>query len=125
MDDPLLRKRIDNQLQKVESAHQFSRAVFYGHSGEIRYASRQEQLLSDACKRLLQNTIICWNYLYLTQVVAKASPKERPALLQAISRSSPVSWEYINLQGEFDFSEDSLKDSVTFNLSELLAVEVE
>ena len=119
MDEAGLRKRIDNQLQKIESAHHFSRAVFYGHNGEMRYAGKEEQSLAEACKRLVQNSIICWNDLYLTKLVVQTPAKDRPLLLQAIGQSSPVSWQHINLQGEFDFSEKSLKDSTSFNLSEL------
>jgi TnpA family transposase len=76
MDDEGLRKRIDHQLEKIESAHRFARAVFYANNGEIRFASKEEQLLTDACKRLIQNAIICWNYLYLTRLVVKASEKD-------------------------------------------------
>jgi TnpA family transposase len=124
MDQEGLRKRIDNQLQKIESAHHFSRAVFYGNNGEIRASGKEEHLKADACKRLIQNSIICWNYLYLTQLIFKAPAKERPLLIQAIAQSSPVSWQHINLQGEFDFSEESLKDGIAFNLTELLAFDI-
>jgi TnpA family transposase len=65
MDDHFLRNRINKQLQKGESAHHFSRAVFHEDNGEIRLASKQEHLRIDACKCLIQNRIICLNYLYL------------------------------------------------------------
>ncbi len=124
MDQEGLRKRIDNQLQKIESAHHFSRAVFYGNNGEIRFAGKEEQLLADACKRLIQNSIICWNYLYLTQLLMKTTAAERPQLIETIKHSSPVSWQHINLQGEFDFSEESLQNAITFNLTELMELEL-
>ena len=85
MDDGPLRKRIDNQLEKIESAHQFSRAVFYGNNGEIQYANKEEQRLTNGCKRLIQNSIICWNYLYLTHMVSKASASDRAQLIEASS----------------------------------------
>jgi hypothetical protein len=59
-----------------------------------------------------------------TQLIFKAPAKERPLLIQAIAQSSPVSWQHINLQGEFDFSEESLKDGIAFNLTELLAFDI-
>ncbi len=40
MDDQDLRKRIDDQLDKLESTHQFARAVFYGQNGQFRYAGK-------------------------------------------------------------------------------------
>lgn len=35
--------------------------------------------------------------------------------------SSPVSWQHVNLHGEFDFSEDALKDSLRFDVEALYA----
>lgn len=121
MDDSELRKRIDSQLDKLESAHQFARAVFYASSGEMQYASKEEQQRTDACKRLIQNAIICWNYLYLTNQVVKTPEPSRNLLVDLIGRSSPVSWQHVNLQGEFDFSEEALRDQVEFDLTELLS----
>ena len=121
MDDQALRKRIDDQLDKLESTHTFARAVFYGQNGQIPYAGKEEQQVADACKRLVQNTIVCWNCLYLNQYLFQAPAAERQAVADAIAASSPVSWQHINLHGEFDFSDDALKDSLRFDVEALLA----
>jgi len=121
MDDQSLRKRIDDQLDKLESTHHFARAVFYGQNGQIPYAGKEEQQLADACKRLVQNVIVCWNCFYLNQYLFQAPAAERQQLAAAIAASSPVSWQHINLHGEFDFSDDALKDSLRFDIEALLA----
>jgi TnpA family transposase len=121
MDDQSLRKRIDEQLDKLESTHTFARAVFYGQNGQIPYAGKEEQQLADACKQLVQNVIVCWNCLYLNQYLFQAPAAGRQAVADAIAASSPVSWQHINLHGEFDFSEDALKDSLRFDVEALLA----
>jgi TnpA family transposase len=121
MDDQSLRKRIDDQLDKLESTHTFARAVFYGQNGQIPYAGKEEQQLADACKQLVQNTIVCWNCLYLNQYLFQAPAAERQSVADAIAASSPVSWQHINLHGEFDFSDDALKDSLHFDIEALLA----
>ncbi|RFP64399.1 hypothetical protein D0N36_14520 [Hymenobacter lapidiphilus] len=59
MDDQDLRKRVDDQLNKLESTHQFARAVFYGQNGQFRYAGKQEQQVADAYRRLVQNVLVC------------------------------------------------------------------
>ena len=46
---------------------------------------------------------------------------ERQVVADAIAASSPVSWQHINLHGEFDFSDNALKDSLRFNIETLLA----
>lgn len=119
MDDETLRQIVQKQLNKGENINKFGRAVFYGNSGEVRFASREEQLLADACKRLIQNVIIAWNYLYLTDLVLKSSVQERKKLIQAIGESSPVQWEHINLHGTFDFSKEALKGFLDFDMEEL------
>ena len=55
----------------------------------------------------------------------QATPAERQVLADAIARMSPVSWQRINLQGEFDFSDEALTDALRFDLSALLTVEWE
>ncbi|RTQ53728.1 hypothetical protein EJV47_03055 [Hymenobacter gummosus] len=121
MDDQGLRKRIDEQLDKLESTHSLARAVFYGQNGQLPYAGKEEQQLADACKRLVQNVIVCWNCLYLNQYLLQAPAAERQAVADAIAASSPVSWQHINLHGEFDFSDEALKDSLRFDLDALFA----
>jgi TnpA family transposase len=125
MDDGGLRKRIDEQLDRLENAHQFARAVFYGQNGQIQAAGKEEHQVADACKRLLQNVIICWNCLYLNQQLFYRPTAERQALADLIGRSLPASWQHINLQGEFDFSDEALNDSLHVDLAELFAFEWE
>lgn len=95
--------------------------MFYGQNGQIAYTGKEEQQLADACKRLVQHTIVCWNCLYLHQYLFQAPAAERQAVADAIAASSPVSGQHINLHGEFDFSDDALKDSLRFAIEALLA----
>ena len=57
--------------------------------------------------------IMCWNYLYLSQKLGETDDLDsREALLHAVANGSVVSWQHINLLGEYDFSDDKLQDSV-------------
>ncbi|MEA5259161.1 Tn3 family transposase [Arcicella aquatica] len=98
----------------------FARAVSWGDSGEIKFATKTEQLLADVCRRLIQNTIIAWNYLYMSNEVLKANSKERKTLIKAIEESSPIRWKHINLHGTFDFSKEALHNALDFNIEELI-----
>ena len=63
--------------------------------------------------------------MYLTQKVHDASSEtERKNLIHTIKNGSVVAWQHINLQGEYDFSEEVLKDSIEFKLPELLELQV-
>ena len=49
--------------------------------------------MAEACKRLIKNCIICWNYLYLSQKLAQIDdPAKREELLQAIALDSAAVW---------------------------------
>jgi hypothetical protein len=69
--------------------------------------------MAEACKRLIKNCIICWNYLYLSQKLEDTEDAaSREAFLEAVANGSAVSWQHINLLGEYDFSDDKLQDTV-------------
>jgi len=125
IDDVKLRQMIEKQLNKLESSNKFGKAVFHGNNQEFQYSTKEEQLIADGCKRLIENAILCWNYMYISQKVHDASSeKERTNLIRTIKNGSVVAWQHINLQGEYDFSEEVLKDSIEFNVPELLELQV-
>lgn len=73
----------------------------------------EEQEIAEACNRLIKNSIICWNYLYLARQLEKAADEEaKENLRRLIGNHSPISWAHINMLGEYDFSDEKLKDSV-------------
>jgi len=113
IDEVELRQAIERQLNKIEHAHRFARAVSVGNPREFIQAEKQEQEIAEGCKRLIKNCITCWNYLYLSQKLAETNDLEsREALRQAVATGSVVSWQHINLLGEYDFSDEKLRDSV-------------
>lgn len=113
IDEVELRQAIEKQLNKVEQSHRFTRAVSVGNPKELIETEKQEQEIAESCKRLIKNCIICWNYLYLSQQLADIDDaNERAALLEALYSGSVISWQHINLLGEYDFSEEKLQDTV-------------
>jgi TnpA family transposase len=113
IDDPVLRQAIEKQMDRIEHVHRFTRAVSVGNPREFLEAEKEDQELAEACKRLIKNCIICWNYLYLSQKLEDIKDtSSREALLEALAHGSAVSWRHINLLGEYDFSQEKLRDSV-------------
>ena len=85
---------------------------------------KEEQLTAEACKRLIENSIICWNYMYLTKKICNLkSESKKQKLINRIKQSSIVAWRHINMLGEYDFSEEALKDAIEFKILELLELE--
>jgi len=69
IDDPALRQAIEKQLDRIEHAHRFTRAVSVGNPREFLQAEKEEQEMAEACKRLIKNCIIL---LELSLSVAEA-----------------------------------------------------
>ena len=125
IDDVELRQAIEKQLNKSENAHKFEGAIFYANNQEFQQSTFGEQLIAEGCKRLLENAIICWNYLYLSQLICNTpSAEQKKDIIETVKNGSIVTWQHINLQGEYDFSEKSLENSYDFKLPEILELEV-
>lgn len=112
MSDLPLRQAIEKQLNKGELGNRFNRAISFGGNQELRFAEKEEQDIADACRRLIRNAVVCWNYLYLSQQLSQTTPGEQSLLLDTIKAGSAVAWQHINMHGEYDFSEEKLTDSL-------------
>ena len=112
LDDVKLRQAIEKQLNKVELANRFTRDVAVGNPRCFSQGEKEEQETAEACNRLIKNSIICWNYLYLSDKLRRLEKDEvkYQSLLASISRHSIMSWGHINMLGEYDFSDERLKD---------------
>jgi TnpA family transposase len=111
IDDVELRQAIEKQLNRIELANRFTRAVAVGNPREFVNGEKENQEISESCNRLIKNSIICWNYMYLEKKLQKSDSQEKEVLMHAIKTHSPMSWAHINMLGEYDFSEEKMKDS--------------
>ena len=108
IDDTEFRQRIEKQLNKVESSNKFSKAVFFGNSAEFTVSTVEEQNIANNSKRLIQNAIILWNYMYITKKLQQSTTqKEKDDILRALKSSSLIIYFHINLFGIYDFQSHS------------------
>ena len=88
IDDAELRQHIEQQLNRVELSNKFSKAVFIDKSHEFQTGYQADMEIITACKVLIQNAIVLWNYLYLSQMLVNInSLQDRSVLLDAIRSS--------------------------------------
>ena len=125
VDDSELRQSIEKQLNKLEHAQRFAKAIAFGNGQEISQAEKEDQEITAECRRLIENSVVCWNYLYLTHKLTKSNPGEQTELLKAIKEGSIITWRHVNFYGEYDFSAEKLKDSIGFNLPEIVGWKME
>lgn len=104
IDDVKFRQRIEKQLNKVEASNKFSKAVFFGNSSEFTVATVEEQNIANNSKRLIQNAIILWNYMYITKKLQQAKNQaEKNEILKALKNSSIIYWNFVNFYGIYNF----------------------
>ncbi len=90
-----------------------SRAVAVGNPREFAQTKKEEQEIAESCNRLIKNSIICWNYLYLARQIGKITDAEaKESLMSMVATHSPMTWAHINMRGEYDFSDEKLKDFI-------------
>jgi hypothetical protein len=103
-DEVLLRRNIEKQLNRVELSHKFAKTVFFGNNQELKYATKDEQEIAIGCRHLIQNAIILWNYLYISEKLSKiTNHAEFQKQINLLKNSSMMSWQHVNLHGKYDF----------------------
>ena len=91
IDDLEFRQRIEKQLNKIEASNKFSKAVFFGNNSEFSVATVEEQNIANNSKRLIQNAIILWNYLFISKKLNTAKTQtEKDEILFALKNSSII-----------------------------------
>lgn len=110
--DVKLRQAIEKQLNKGELGNRFTKAISFGGNHLLGFAEKESLDIADACRRLIKNSVLCWNYLYLSKQLTQAEPQKQSSIIQSLKAGSPVAWRHINMHGEYDFSDEKLVDSV-------------
>ena len=121
-DDLSLRQRIEKQLNRIELSNKFANAVFFANGGEFLQGELEDQALATGCKVLIQNAVILWNYLYLSQLLTNCQDThEQSAMIDLIRQGSMITWRHVNLHGEYDFRR-YITDEQTFDMSKILSL---
>jgi len=119
-DNVTLRQRIEKQLNKVEQSNRFSKAVFFANGQELQHGDLEQQQIIAACTALIQNAIVLWNTMVLSQQLLNSDhQQERSEMLRAMRSGSLLSWQHVNLQGEYDFRPIPSNEN-RFNLANIL-----
>jgi len=125
IDEVDIRQTGEKERNKLEHINRFGKAVFDDDNHMFQQGTREEQLIADGLKRLIENNIIGYNYLMLSQKVADTPEgKQRDALLDKIKRSSMAAWHHIYMDGEYDFSDERVNTITKFSLAKILGLKV-
>jgi len=120
IDDVEMRQASEKVLNKVENSNKLTKAIDIGNA-RIEMETLEEVKMAEACGRLVKNAVICWNYTYVTNLLINEPSRERRrAILEAVRDGSIVAWRHVNLLGEYDFSDEKLKDSIGFDVDKIV-----
>lgn len=124
-DDLELRQKIQKQLNRVELSNKFSDAVFWDRGKQFHVGTKEDQEKYTLCKTIIQNSIIFWNYLFLSDRLLNCkSQQDKEDMIDSIMKGSVLTWRHINFSGEYDFTKPASKD-YQFNYSKLKKLKVE
>lgn len=119
-DDLDLRQTVEKQLSHIEMMNRFAKAVFFGNNQEFTVATKPEQEKIILCRRLIQNAIVLWNYLYLSQLLTQVETQGAlEEMLEVIRNGTAVAWQHVNFLGEYDFNTLLNNRELRFNLQKI------
>ena len=119
-DDLALRQAVEKQLSHIEMMNRFSKAVFFGQNQEFNVATKEEQERIILCRRLLQNAIILWNYLFLSELLVQTQQASGvESMVETIRQATALSWLHVNFIGEYDFSNLRNDNQKRFDINQL------
>jgi len=108
--DVELRQDIQMQLGRIELSNKFSNAVFFDRDHEFQVGGKDEQEIATACMVLIQNSIVLWNYLYMSDLIANTQSDGREELIKSIKKGSMICWRHVNLRGSYNFNNIASND---------------
>lgn len=119
-DDLDLRQTVEKQLAHMEMMNRFAKAVFFGNNQEFTVATNPEQERIILCRRLIQNAIVLWNYLYLSELLTQVeSQGALEEMVEIIRNGTAVAWQHVNFLGEYDFNTLLNDRKLRFNLQKI------
>jgi hypothetical protein len=110
----------------VELSHKFADAVFFGKRGEFYDSSEEEQKVATASRVLIQNSIILWNYLYLSQKIVNCKEEsELSFIMETIKEGSMISWQHVHMEGTYNLEEEFVSNFSTSQIARILDMDFE
>lgn len=105
VDDVDLRQDTEKAENRIEQSHQFAKAIFFGGNQKLKYGTKEEQELAISCRHLIQNSIVFWNYMTLTDMLIEIQDDRDlyEKVKETIKNASVMTWRHINIHGEYDF----------------------
>ena len=80
----------DQLVQRCELVNRFSKAVFFGNNQEYLVSLKEEQERVTLARQLIQNAIIVWNYLFVSDQISQMTMKSNVEELLVALRNGTI-----------------------------------
>lgn len=114
INDEDLRKTTTAELNKGESRNSLVRAVNLHRLGRFRDRSQENLSIRASALNLVVTAIIHWNTIYTGRVVDALRNAGQPVPEPLLTSLSPLSWEHVNLTGDYLWEEKPALDDTGF-----------
>lgn len=105
--DKVLRKEVQQMLNKGESINSVGRILHFGKNGRINEATIEDQLEKASSLNILLGVLVAWNSRYLEKVY-KTVKSEEWFDEEQFKRVSPLGSSHVNLLGKYVFEEEKI-----------------
>ena len=111
IEQPEQRRRATRELNKGEAENALKRAIFFHRIGRIRDHSLQRQSHRASALNLVAGAIVLWNTTYLEAARQHLALSGRTVPDELLKHASPLSWQHINLTGDYFWTDSSTTES--------------
>lgn len=109
--DVEMQRIIHKHQNRVELGQKMSKAIFFGRGGKLIAGRHEEIEKSMLCMNLIKNSIILWNYCFLSDLLYKCeSPDEKRHYIESITSGSVIAWAHVNMHGIYNFKSRQKKN---------------
>lgn len=114
LEDPALRRRAQDELNKGEAHNSLARAVFFHRRGELQDRSLATQQHRASGLNVVLTAIALWNTTYLARAVDALRSEGEDIADGLLQHLSPLGWDHINLTGDYIWNAQGLDGAEQF-----------
>ncbi|MGI0133380.1 MAG: transposase, partial [Candidatus Micrarchaeaceae archaeon] len=111
--DPVLRRKVQKQLNRGESRHDLAKIICFANRGVFRTGDYDEIMNKASCLSLLSNAILVWNTMEIDRVVRKLKATGAEVNDADISLTSPLLRPHLIITGTYFNKSEGKQPAIT------------
>lgn len=109
LEDDVLRRRVQAQLNKGEKLHDLRKFLFFAREGVVSQPSEAGQAHQAGCLNLLTNVVIVWNTVYMHAALEAMRHEGYPVQEADLAHVWPIRFAHIHRYGKYEFNVEAAR----------------